>query len=99
MTNITMISTLDAAEQLFRALAEQLAAADASYDLVVVGGSAMVDQGTGKHEADLKALKPTPGELLAAARWTRTHDPSAGHRELLANALAYLGVTDVDLGP
>src|SRR6266498_2227597 len=36
---------------------------------------AMVDQGAGKHEADLRALSPTRAELLAAARWTRTHDP------------------------
>jgi hypothetical protein len=59
---------------------------------------AMVDQGPGKHEADLRALEPTAEELLAAARWTRTHDPSEGHREMLAKALAYLGIEDGDLG-
>lgn len=58
---------------------------------------AMVDQGAGKHEADLRALEPTRDELLAAARWTRTHDPSEGFREQLVAALAYLGVEDVSL--
>jgi len=59
---------------------------------------AMADQGAGKHEADLRALSPTRAELLAAARWTRTHDPSEGFREQLLAALAFLGVEDVDLG-
>lgn len=58
---------------------------------------AMADQGAGKHEADLRALSPTRDELLAAARWTRTHDPSEGFREQLLAALAYLGVEDVAL--
>jgi hypothetical protein len=59
---------------------------------------AMADQGAGKHEADLRALSPTRAELLAAARWTRTHDPSEGFHEQLLAALAYLGMEDVDLG-
>ena len=58
---------------------------------------AMVDQGAGKHEADLRDLQPTRDELLAAARWTRTHDPSDGFREQLVAALAYLGVEDAGL--
>jgi len=58
---------------------------------------AMVDQGAGKHESDLRALSPTRAELLAAARWTRTHDPSEGFREQLLAALAHLGVENVDL--
>jgi len=58
---------------------------------------AMADQGAGKHEADLRALSPTRDELLAAARWTRTHDPSEGFREQLLAALAYLGAEDADL--
>ncbi len=60
---------------------------------------AFVDQGLGKHEQDLSALDPTRDELLDAARWTRTHDPSPGFRQMLERALAYLGVEDVDLGP
>ena len=58
---------------------------------------AMADQTAGKHEADLVALEPARDELIAAARWTRTHDPSEGFREQLVAALAYLGVEDVDL--
>ncbi len=58
---------------------------------------AMVDQGAGRHEADLRALEPTADELLSAARWTRTHDPSEGFRQELEAALAHLGVTDADL--
>jgi hypothetical protein len=58
---------------------------------------AMVDQGAGRHEADLRALDPTADELLAAARWTRTHDPSEGFRNELVAALAHLGVTNANL--
>ena len=58
---------------------------------------AMVDQGAGRHEADLRVLEPTPEELLAAAHWTRTHDPSEGFRQELVAVLAHLGVTDADL--
>jgi hypothetical protein len=60
---------------------------------------AMVDQGAGKHEADLRALEPTRSELLAAARWTRTHDPSEGFREQLLAVLAHLGVEDAGVDP
>jgi hypothetical protein len=60
---------------------------------------ALLDQGAGKHEQDLRALAPTEKELLQAARWTRTHDPSVGFREMLERALRYLGVEDADLGP
>jgi len=60
---------------------------------------ALVDQGTGKHERDLHTLAPSPEELIQAARWTRTHDPSSGFREMLERALHYFGVDDADLGP
>jgi hypothetical protein len=59
---------------------------------------ALVDQGLGKHDQDLRALAPTRNELIQAARWTRTHDPSLGFREMLERALRYLGVEDADLG-
>jgi Nucleotidyltransferase of unknown function (DUF6036) len=59
---------------------------------------ALADQGVGKHEQDLRALRPTADELIQAARWTRTHDPSVGFREMLEEALRYLGVDDADLG-
>ena len=47
-----------------------------------------------KHTADLRLLNPSREELLAAARWARTHDPSEGFRTLLHSALVQLGVTD-----
>jgi Nucleotidyltransferase of unknown function (DUF6036) len=59
---------------------------------------ALTDQGPGKHEQDLRALDPTPSELLAAARWAITHDPSEGFRGELLEALTFLGVEDADLG-
>lgn len=55
---------------------------------------AMVDGTAGKHEADLRTLNPTSDELLDAARWTRTHDPSDPFRDELLKALASLGVDD-----
>jgi hypothetical protein len=60
---------------------------------------ALVDQGAGKHEQDLRALTPTAKELIQAALWTRTHDPSEGFREMLERALRYLGVENAELGP
>jgi hypothetical protein len=59
---------------------------------------AAVDQGPGKHELDLHALDPTAEELVAAARWSRTQDPSEGYAQVLRGALTSFGVTDVDLG-
>lgn len=59
---------------------------------------ALVDQGTGRHEEDLRALEPTADELRAAARWVITHDPSEGFRLELLGALRYLGAGDVALG-
>jgi hypothetical protein len=59
---------------------------------------ATVDQGPGRHEADLRVLEPTSDELVSAARWTRQHDPSPAHLELLRAALAAFGVEDADLG-
>lgn len=59
---------------------------------------AMVDQGGGRHEADLRALSPTQRELIAAARWSITQDPSPGYRPVLADALHFLGVGNADLG-
>lgn len=59
---------------------------------------ALTDQGPGKHEQDLRALDPSHDELLQAARWAITHDPSPGFRNELLEALAFLGVEDADLG-
>jgi len=59
---------------------------------------ATADQGLdSKHAADLGELRPTSDELLAAARWTRTHDPSEGFLSLLRPTLRAFGV-EVDDG-
>lgn len=55
---------------------------------------ATVDQGAGKHLDDLEALQPTDQELLDAARWSRSHDPSEGYRSVLQRVLAHFGVDD-----
>lgn len=59
---------------------------------------AMVDQGGGRHESDLRALQPTKQNLIAAAKWSVTQDPSPGFRLMLEQALQQLGVEDADLG-
>jgi hypothetical protein len=55
---------------------------------------AMADGTAGKHEADLRELNPSRDELVTAARWTQTHDPSEPFREELLKALTALGVED-----
>jgi len=68
------------------------------YDQIHFKLYAAVDEGgPGKHEKDLRALAPAKDELIAAARWSRTHDVSEGYAEELRAALEFLGVTDVDL--
>ena len=44
---------------------------------------AAVDQRGGYHADDLQLLTPTDEELLQAARWARTHDPSEGYLQSL----------------
>lgn len=68
------------------------------YDQIHFKLYALVDQGPGKHEADLLALSPSEGELLEAARWSRRHDPSEGYEQVLRKVLAHMGVRDADLG-
>ena len=51
------------------------------YDQIHFKLYAAVDQSGSCHAEDLRELHPTDGELLAAARWTRTHDPSEGYRQ------------------
>jgi hypothetical protein len=68
------------------------------YDQIHFKLYAAVDGGgPGKHESDLQALDPTEAELIAAARWSRSHDPSPDYAESLRGALEFLGVSDVDL--
>jgi len=58
---------------------------------------AAVDQApASKHLDDLRLLEPTADELVAAARWSMTHDPSAGYRGQLVSLLLMLGVPDAD---
>jgi hypothetical protein len=58
---------------------------------------ATVDQGPGRHERDLRVLGPTRQELLEAARWSRTHDPSEGYLYVLRLVLEAFGVADADI--
>lgn len=60
---------------------------------------ATVDQGAGKHLSDLRALQPSRQELLDAATWSRTQDPSEGYRMVLERVLAHLGVDDGPAAP
>lgn len=58
---------------------------------------AAVDAGPGKHSQDLEALEPAREELLLAARWTSTHDPSPGFEEVLRRVLSHYGVDDAGI--
>ena len=68
------------------------------YDQIHLKLYATVDQGAGRHEADLRALRPSRDELIVAARWTRTHDPSEGYLMVLTQVLTAFGVEDAPLG-
>jgi hypothetical protein len=62
-------------------------------DLVAFKPYAAVDLGErSKHFQDLQRLAPTPRELIAAAAWTRTHDPSPGYLGELKRVLRLFGV-------
>lgn len=53
---------------------------------------AATDQGPrSKHVQDLRQLDPTLDELRAAAKWTRSHDPSPGFLRELQRTLAAFG--------
>ena len=61
---------------------------------------AAVDRGPDdKHFHDLVRLTPTKEELLTAAAWTRTHDPSEGFRTMLIGCLDHFGVGADDVAP
>jgi hypothetical protein len=67
------------------------------FDMVCFKLYAAVDQGLrSRHLQDLRELRPDRGELLSAARWTISHDPSPAYRSLLVDALGQLGVEDAD---
>jgi hypothetical protein len=52
---------------------------------------ATADSDMGRHYEDLLDLQPMAEELLAAARWTRTQDPSEGFLSVLSQVLKALG--------
>lgn len=67
------------------------------FDMVCFKLYAAVDQGPrSRHFQDLRDLGPERDDLLAAARWARSHDPSPGFRSLLVETLRALGVEDAD---
>src|SRR3990172_3435453 len=67
------------------------------FDMVCFKLYAAVDQGSrSRHLQDLRELRADPDELLAAARWTITHDPSPAFRSLLVDTLRNLGVEEAD---
>lgn len=66
-------------------------------DMICFKLYAAVDQGPrSRHLQDLDELRPDRDELLTAARWSLTHDPSPGYRSVLVATLGPLGVADAD---
>lgn len=61
------------------------------YDQIFFKLYATADSDMGRHYEDLQNLQPTAEELLAAARWTRTQDPSDGFLFVLGEVLKALG--------
>ena len=67
------------------------------FDMVCFKLYAAVDQGPrSRHFQDLRELEPERDDLLAAARWATSHDPSPGFRSLIIDTLRGLGVEDAD---
>jgi hypothetical protein len=61
-----------------------------------VGRTQLAQGPRSRHLQDLGDLHPDRDELLAAGRWSITHDPSPGYRSELAALLRHLGVRDAD---
>ena len=67
------------------------------FDMICFKLYAAVDLGPrSRHLQDLRDLGPTRDELVAAARWSITHDPSPGYRSMLVTTLRDLGLEDAD---
>jgi hypothetical protein len=106
MSGNANLDSAAATDRLLSALSEQLSLTRHEYDLIVIGGSALLalglvscsTQDVDEHFSDLRALEPSGAELLSAARWTRTHDPSEDFLSVLTEVLAYFKVDDADLG-
>jgi hypothetical protein len=80
------------------ALGDVLAYRGEAYDLVCFKLYAAADHwpSRDRHLDDLRALRPSEADLLSAARWSMTHDPSPAFRSQLTAVLAHLGVEDAD---
>ena len=63
------------------------------YDQIHLKLYASVDRG-GYHVDDLRKLAPTTEELVAAAQWAKTHDPSEGFAMMLKSMLEQLEYHD-----
>lgn len=63
------------------------------YDQIHLKLYASVDRG-GYHVDDLLKLEPTTEELVSAAHWARTHDPSEGFAMMLKSMLEQLEYND-----
>ena len=61
------------------------------YDQIFFKLYATADSGPGRHYQDLQDLGPSAAELLAAARWTRSQDPSEGFLFVLGELLKSMG--------
>lgn len=67
------------------------------FDMICFKLYAAVDLGLRSHHLqDLRELGPSRAELVSAARWTLTHDPSPGFRKVLGDLLDHLGMEVVD---
>ncbi len=67
------------------------------FDMVCFKLYAAVDQGPrSRHFQDLRDLEPGRDDLLAAAHWVTSHDPSPGFRGLLVETLRALDIEDAD---
>ncbi len=67
------------------------------YDMVCFKLYAAVDQGLrSRHFQDLRDLGPSRDDLLPAAHWAMSHDPSPGFRSLLVETLRALDIEDAD---
>lgn len=60
-------------------------------DLIALKLHAAADHGGGRHLQDLRSLKPSDDELLFAARWAFTQDPSEGFKFNLCTLLSETG--------
>lgn len=65
------------------------------FDLIHLKLFAVIDQGPGRHSADLQKLAPTPEEMQAAARWVLTQDSGGVFPSLVVEALTNLGFPHV----